>query len=66
MPATRVLDRDAGDGLTQEANDMLFGEPLPRVQSPGQLELDSRSASCSEPGGRRLTLAKLPLSVLFL
>ncbi|WP_372722514.1 hypothetical protein, partial [Immundisolibacter sp.] len=47
------LDRHAGVGFTQEANDLLFGKPLLHVQSPGQVGLDSKSPCYSKPGGRR-------------
>ncbi|WP_220479255.1 hypothetical protein, partial [Marilutibacter spongiae] len=43
-----------GLGLTQEADDLLFGKALLHVQSPYSGELDSRSPRYSKPGGRRL------------
>ncbi len=37
----------------REANDLLVGQSLPHVQSPGQVGLDSKSDRYSKPGGRR-------------
>src|SRR3546814_17215809 len=51
--ATQLLDRQPGLGLTQEADDLLFGKALLHVQSPCSGELDSRSRRYSKPGGRR-------------
>src|SRR5690606_13592 len=51
--AAQLLDRQSGLGLTQEADDLLFGKALLHVQSPCSGELDSRSPRYSKPGGRR-------------
>src|SRR5690606_20920646 len=51
--AAQLLDRHPGLGLTQEADDLLFGKALLHVQSPCSGELDSRSPRYSKPGGRR-------------
>src|SRR3546814_45785 len=51
--ATQLLDRQPGLGLTQEADDLLFGKALLHVQSPCSGELDSRSRRYSKPGGDR-------------
>src|SRR5690606_21070818 len=53
VPAAQVLDRQAGLGLTQEADDLFFGKTLLHVQSPCRWGLDSRSRRYSKVGGRR-------------
>ncbi|KTR16003.1 hypothetical protein NS64R_22075 [Enterobacter hormaechei subsp. xiangfangensis] len=42
MPSAQVLDRHAGLGFAQEADDLLFGKALLYVQSPRGRELDSK------------------------
>ncbi len=42
MAPAQVFDRHACFGLTQEANDLLFGKTLLHVQSPWGRELDSK------------------------
>lgn len=55
MPSAQVLDRHAGVGLAQEADDLLFGKALLHVQSPGLVGLDSRSGCYSKAGGVALS-----------
>jgi hypothetical protein len=47
------MNRHAGFSLTQEADDLLFGKPLLRVQSPSDGGLDSRPTCYSKRGGGR-------------
>src|SRR5690606_13033760 len=50
--AAQLLDRQSGLGLTQEADDLLFGKAPLHVQSPRFGELDSRSSRYSKPWRR--------------
>ena len=45
--------RQAGLGLAQEADDLLFGKALLHAQSPSGWGLDSKSTCYSKMGGRR-------------
>src|SRR5690606_1969577 len=51
--AAQFLDRQPGLGLTQEADDLLFGKTPLHVQSPSRWGLDSKSSRYSKAGGRR-------------
>ncbi|AAW73613.1 unknown protein [Xanthomonas oryzae pv. oryzae KACC 10331] len=51
MPSAQVLDRHAGLGFAQEADDLLFGKTLLHVQSPRGRELDSKRRCYSKSGG---------------
>ncbi|AJQ87560.1 hypothetical protein BE73_11095 [Xanthomonas oryzae pv. oryzicola] len=53
MPPAQVLDRHAGLGFAQEADDLFFGKTLLHVQSPRGRELDSKPRCYSNSGGRR-------------
>ncbi|GAP66864.1 hypothetical protein MBSD_n2179 [Mizugakiibacter sediminis] len=55
MLAAKVLHRQAGFRLTQEADDLLFGKALLHVQSPSDGGLDSKPQCYSKAGGRRTT-----------
>ncbi|AAW73772.1 unknown protein [Xanthomonas oryzae pv. oryzae KACC 10331] len=59
MPSAQVLDRHAGLGFAQEADDLLFGKALLHVPSPRGRELDSKLRCYSKSGGRR---SRQPLS----
>ncbi|WP_290439238.1 integrase core domain-containing protein [Xanthomonas oryzae] len=54
MPSAQVLDRHAGLGFAQEADDLLFGKALLHVQSPRGRELDSKLRCYSKSGGASL------------
>ncbi|AAW73513.1 unknown protein [Xanthomonas oryzae pv. oryzae KACC 10331] len=54
MPSAQVLDRHAGLGFAQEADDLLFGKALLHVPSPRGRELDSKLRCYSNLGGRRV------------
>ncbi|TAP18991.1 hypothetical protein EYR01_21040 [Xanthomonas oryzae pv. oryzae] len=54
MPSAQVLDRHAGLGFAQEADDLFFGKTLLHVQSPRDRELDSKLGGYSKSGGRRV------------